>query len=121
MDWSRAASFGLLMLEPLGSPRDVVVDRIGDDAALALPQVLAGLPIVGVLDPHAQLIEPRLRHSGGQEIVLEDTFRHRSVDDSLGSTSRAPAAHLVEEPSARERGPATRALKKDRDACRAAH
>ena len=40
--------------EALGAPGDVVVDGVGDDAALALPQVLTGLPIVGVLDHHAQ-------------------------------------------------------------------
>src|SRR4026209_2610721 len=94
----------------------MIVDRIGDDAALALPQVLAGLPIVGVLDHHAQGVQPRLRYPGGQEVILENAFGNRAVDDPLGALFRAPWAHLVEQPSARERGPATRSLKKDRDA-----
>ena len=37
----------------LGAASDVIIKRISDDPAFLLPEVLARLPIVGVLDHHA--------------------------------------------------------------------
>ena len=45
--------------------RNEIFKRICDDAAVVFPQVLTGLPVVGMLDHDAEMTEPLLGHARG--------------------------------------------------------
>ena len=83
------SEFGsLLKFLLFGATRNKIIKHIGDDAALVLPQVLARLPVVRVLNHDAQL-----------EIILKHALGYRTVDTHVGAFPVGPTPHLVPYPS----------------------
>src|ERR1700730_9357752 len=94
-----------------------MVERVGNDAALICPEVLTRLPVVGLLNHDAQMVQPLLRHSRWLEIILKQALGHRTVDTHVGAVPVGPTPHLVKHPRTRQRAPSGLALKENWDAC----
>src|SRR5262249_4668928 len=92
--WRSIRTCGGSVLLTLSVTRDQIFNRVRDNPAFAVEQVLARLPVISILDQRTQAIQPYFGNAGGQEIVLKHALGCDAVRGQRAILTMGPMAHL---------------------------